>query len=178
VLQINILKTTNYTSFKIQIMKLSAFKQALTTFENTISFQLPNGTYVPAHFHVTEVGKLTRHFIDCGGVVRNTDVINFQLWIEKDIDHRLTPTKLNGIIEKSQALLFLPDAEIEVEYQQETIGKFNVEFENGVFQLKNTLTTCLAPDACGVPEAKQKIQLKVIATKSSDACCTPGSSCC
>ncbi len=28
----------------------------------TIAFQLPNGNLVPNHFHVTEVGKVTKHF--------------------------------------------------------------------------------------------------------------------
>jgi len=31
------------------------------------SFKLPEGTYLPAHFHMTEVGLVTKHFVDCGG---------------------------------------------------------------------------------------------------------------
>ena len=48
---------------------------------------------VPSHFHVTEVGKITKHFIDCGGTVRNEEVVNFQLWQADDYDHRLHPEK-------------------------------------------------------------------------------------
>ena len=70
-----------------------------------IAFQLPNGELVPSHFHVTEVGKVTKHFIDCGGTVRNEVVANFQLWEENDYDHRLHPKKLIHIIELS-ALLY------------------------------------------------------------------------
>jgi hypothetical protein len=46
-------------------MKLSEIKK-LDTLEN-VTFQLPDGTTVPEHFHVTEVGLITKNFIDCGG---------------------------------------------------------------------------------------------------------------
>lgn len=46
-------------------MKLSEFKSELQQL-NTFAFQLPNGSFVPNHFHVTEVGKVSKHFIDCG----------------------------------------------------------------------------------------------------------------
>jgi hypothetical protein len=60
-------------------MKLSEIKNQLKNLSQ-IAFQLPNGELVPNHFHVTEVGKITKHFIDCGGVVRTEEVVNFQLW--------------------------------------------------------------------------------------------------
>jgi hypothetical protein len=47
-------------------MKLSEIKKKLDTLEN-VTFQLPDGTTVPEHFHVTEVGLITKNFIDCGG---------------------------------------------------------------------------------------------------------------
>lgn len=50
-------------------MKLSEVKQALLSIES-LTFLLPEGVQVPAHFHVTEVGMITRHFIDCGGKER------------------------------------------------------------------------------------------------------------
>ena len=57
-------------------MKLSEVKSALTKLD-TIAFQLPNGELVPTHFHVTEVGKISKHFIDCGGMqmITTTDYI-------------------------------------------------------------------------------------------------------
>ena len=60
-------------------MKISELKARLNDVD-TLVFELPNGTTVPAHFHVTEVGLVTKHFIDCGGTVRNEKVANFQLW--------------------------------------------------------------------------------------------------
>ena len=50
-------------------MKLSTFKKTLSELD-TLKFQLPDGHFVPAHFHITEVGNLTRNYIDCGGIVR------------------------------------------------------------------------------------------------------------
>ena len=35
-------------------MLISAFKQTLSELD-TLNFQLPNGLFVPAHFHITEV---------------------------------------------------------------------------------------------------------------------------
>jgi hypothetical protein len=96
-------------------MKLSEIKKSLNELE-TICFQLPNGTLIPSHFHVTEVGKITKHFIDCGGTVRQEEVVNFQLWNANDYDHRLHPEKLLQIIERSEKILGIEDLEIEVEY--------------------------------------------------------------
>ena len=81
-------------------MKLSEIKPVLNTVE-TVSFILPSGQFVPQHFHVTEVGMITKNFIDCGGTVRNEKVVNFQLWEANDFDHRLAPQKLKNIIELS-----------------------------------------------------------------------------
>jgi len=71
-------------------MKISEMKQALAGLD-TVNFRLPTGEYLPAHFHVTEVGLVSKHFIDCGGVERQETVANFQLWEAGDYDHRLAP---------------------------------------------------------------------------------------
>ena len=88
-------------------MKLSEIKKHLASLK-TIAFQLPNGDLVPNHFHVTEVGRVTKNFIDCGGTVRNEEVANFQLWEADDYDHRLHPEKLTHIIELSEKVTFEP----------------------------------------------------------------------
>lgn len=158
-------------------MKLSEIKNSLKVLE-TIAFQLPNGDLVPNHFHVTEVGKVTKHFIDCGGTVRNEEVANFQLWEANDYDHRLHPEKLLSIIELSENKLQIPDLEIEVEYQmKETIGKFNLEFDGKNFLLTSKLTDCLAKDKCGIPPEKLKVKIGGWKAKET-SCCTPNSDCC
>ncbi|AUC84141.1 hypothetical protein CW731_01990 [Polaribacter sp. ALD11] len=155
-------------------MKLSEVKLAIQKLE-TIGFQLPNGTLVPNHFHVTEIGKITKHFIDCGGTVRKEEVVNFQLWNANDYNHRLHPEKLLSIIELSEKILKIENLEIEVEYQTETIGKFGLEFDGKNFLLTNKLTDCLAPDKCGIPVEKTKTQISQIQAGNS---CEPGSGCC
>ena len=141
-------------------MKLSDFKKALST-TNAIQFKLPNDSFVPAHFHITEVGKITKNFIDCGGTVRAEETICMQLWESVDVWHQLSPEKLLNIIALSEKQLNIADGEIEIEYQNGTIGKYGVEFSNGIFSLTNKTTACLAEDKCGIPsfgKVKEKIQ--------------------
>lgn len=147
-------------------MKLSELKAHLQTAEG-VNFKLQNGTTVPDHFHVTEVGVVTKHFIDCGGKVRHEKVANFQLWDANDFEHRLKPAKLIHIIALSEKVLEMEDLEIEVEYQTETIGKYDLGFDGKDFMLLSKQTACLAKENCGVPE-KEAIQ----------SCCTPNSNCC
>jgi len=151
-------------------MKLSEIKNILPGLDN-VEFQLENGKFVPEHFHVTEIGSVTKNFIDCGGTIRKEERVNFQLWNADDYEHRLKPGKLLHIINLSEEKLGIGDFEIEVEYQDQTIGKYDLEFNGKNFVLKNKLTACLAADACGIEPAKE---LK----NSPKTSCTPGSGCC
>ncbi|MBT9189693.1 DUF6428 family protein [Zobellia russellii] len=155
-------------------MKISEIKTELSKLDK-IAFQLPNGELVPNHFHVTEVGKITKHFIDCGGTVRKEEVVNFQLWNANDYDHRLHPEKLVHIIELSEKTLGIEDLEIEVEYQADTIGKFGLDFDGTNFLLTTKQTDCLAKDNCGIPAEKPKLQFSDLGQGSS---CDPKSGCC
>lgn len=155
-------------------MKLSEVKQTLTSL-NEVTFQLHDGRYVPSHFHVTEVGIINKKFIDCGGTVRDEYAVNFQLWEANDYDHRLAPKKLSDIIKLSEKVLGIEDAEVEVEYQGETIGKYGLEFNGKHFLLTAKLTNCLAPDKCGIPEQKPRIKMSQLVQSNG---CTPGSGCC
>ncbi|WP_276379813.1 DUF6428 family protein [Flavobacterium sp. H4147] len=156
-------------------MKLSEIKQILPELQN-VEFQLENGTFVPEHFHVTEVGIIKKHFIDCGGVIREEQVVNFQLWNANDFEHRLKPAKLLHIIELSESKLGIGDFEIEVEYQSDTIGKYDLAFNGKIFVLQNKTTACLAQDSCGIPTEKMKVNLGDL--KNDVSCCTPNSGCC
>jgi hypothetical protein len=156
-------------------MKLSEIKNYLKTAEN-VSFKLPNETYVPEHFHVTEVGLITKNFIDCGGTVRKEIKVNFQLWEANDFEHRLKPQKLLNIIELSEKVLNIGDEEIEVEYQSQTIGKYGLDYDGKDFILTNKMTDCLAQDQCGIPT--EKLKTKIGEWKEKTSCCTPNSNCC
>ena len=155
-------------------MKLSEVKNCLNTLEN-VAFKLPDGTFVPNHFHVTEVGLVTKNFIDCGGTVRNETVVNFQLWDADDLEHRLKPKKLLDIIILSEKILGITDHEIEVEYQDNTIGKYNLDFDGQNFELVNKLTNCLAQDKCVIPADHLKGNTS---DKNEEPCCSPDGNCC
>ena len=154
-------------------MKIEEIKSILNEAKE-IKFQLPSGELVPEHFHVTEVGKVTKDFIDCGGTVRHEQVANFQLWSANDYNHRLHPEKLNKIIELSQSKLDIGDLEIEVEYQADTVGKYGLSYDGNSFLLTTKNTDCLAKDNCGIP--KDKVDLSSLSAAYS--CCTPGGGCC
>ncbi|MBA4301984.1 hypothetical protein SAMN03080617_03402 [Algoriphagus alkaliphilus] len=156
-------------------MKLSEIKSRLPQLSH-LTFLLPNGTPVPAHFHITEVGQVNKRFIDCGGTLRDEKTVNFQLWEDGDYDHRLGAKKLLDIIQLSERVLGLEDLEVEVEYQGDTIGKYGLEFNGGVFTLTNKMTDCLAKDKCGIPAQKPKVRLSILS--ASESSCAPGSGCC
>lgn len=155
-------------------MTLSEIKNHLSKAEQ-IAFELPDGSLVPAHFHVTEVGKVTKDFIDCGGKRRKEEVANFQLWEENDYDHRLHPEKLVHIIELSQKTLDMGDLPIEVEYQGTTIGKYSLDHNGKNFVLTTKQTACLAREECGVPADAKMVDISNMAANNS---CTPGGGCC
>lgn len=155
-------------------MKLSEVKQILQNLD-TIAFQLPDGNLVPSHFHVTEVGKVSKHFIDCGGTVRTEEVVNFQLWSADDYDHRLHPEKLLHIIELSEGVLEIGDHQVEVEYQGDTIGKYGLDFDGNFFLLSTKNTACLALDFCGIPAEKPRLKLSEL---QGGASCKPETGCC
>ena len=152
-------------------MKLSQFKTQLENLEK-LDFYLENGTKIPSHFHITEIGISTKQFTDCGNTFRISKKATFQLWSSTDIDHRLNPKKVISIID-STSHLFVEDLDIEIEFQQETVGKFALNFENDKFVLMNTFTDCLAKDSCGLPVEKIKKSINELVNT-----CSPNSGCC
>jgi len=156
-------------------MKLSEVKTILGNTEN-VSFADENGNLIPLHFHITEVGVVVKHFIDCGGSFRSEKKANLQLWVANDTEHRMTADKFLKIIKLSEGLLGTEDLPVEVEYQGITIGKYDLDHNGQHFVLRNTKTACLAEDACGIPGVKQKVVLSEI--KPTTTTCTPGGGCC
>tara|TARA_B100000579_G_C22464357_1_gene680433 strand:+ start:112 stop:576 length:465 start_codon:yes stop_codon:yes gene_type:complete len=154
-------------------MKLSDFKIHISKVEK-VNFQLENGSNIPAHFHITEIGLSNKKFIDCGGVIRNENLISFQLWHANDFNHRLKPKNVLEIISIAENAIISEDLEIEIEYQDSTIGKYNVSFDGKNFILLNKKTNCLAEDQCGIEIKKPKISLSQLQTSK----CSPDSDCC
>ena len=158
-------------------MKKSEFIAALGQAEN-LRFELPDGSVVPAHFHLTEAGLVTRQFVDCGGTHRTECTLSLQLWVATDTEQRLSPQKLLRILDLAAPILGTDDLPVEVEYQGSTIGRYGLRYTSGTFVLEATHTNCLALDKCGIPE-KPKIKLADLGGVSAkQACCTPGGGCC
>lgn len=154
-------------------MRTSEFKKRLEE-TTALLFVQPNGTVVPLHFHVTEAGLTTKQFIDCGGVVRTEKKLTLQLWVAHDYEHRLNPVKLLGIIDTFEQQISKEDLDVEIEYQQDTIGRYGLNFDGMRFVLQPLQTDCLAPDRCSIPTTKQKVELAAL----GGSCCTPGGGCC
>lgn len=158
-------------------MLLSDLKNHLQNIDS-LTFEKPDGSIIPLHFHVTELGLNTRHFIDCGTDIHKETFACFQNWVANDTDHRLSPQKFLNIIEQSKMVIGENNPEIEVEYQTDTIGRYALQFSNNSFQLVAKQTDCLAKEKCGIPVEKKKISLVSLGQENDNACCTPGGGCC
>lgn len=137
-------------------MTVAEFRAALLASPDApLHLMLPDGDFVPAHFHVTEVGRVQKDFIDCGGTTRSATTCLLQVWVASDTAHRLTAGKLAGILKMAAPLLGSDDLAVEVEYERDAVSQFPVAAAEvtpmGVlFHLGRKHTDCLAPDKCGI----------------------------
>jgi hypothetical protein len=138
-------------------MKLSELKSILTAKpEARLRFLLPNGEFAPAHVHVTEVARVDKRFIDCGGTLRTDSVCRLQTWHANDVEHRLTAGKLMRIFAKAEQVLLTDDLDVDVEHEVGFISQFPLESVDAqadeiVFRLGVRRTACLAEDKCLPP---------------------------
>lgn len=159
-------------------MKLTELQNALQTMDE-VHFTLPDGKFIPRHYHLTEIGLATKTFVDCGGKKHTDKKVTLQLWTSIDYNHRLKSDKFLNIINTSLPLFEGEDLDVEVEYQTDTVGKFGLDFDGNNFNLLGTKTDCLATDLCGIDAIKNKAKksLTELGTKIENAC-TPGGGCC
>lgn len=138
-------------------MKLTEFKAALAQHADlSLRFLLPDGTAVPGHAHVTEVARIDKRFVDCGGTLRTDTMCRLQIWVADDLHHRLTAGKLLKILSKAGPVLQSEDLAVDVEYEAGWISQFpleSIEARSGelVFRLTERHTACLAEDKCKTP---------------------------
>jgi len=135
-------------------MKLIELKTHLSEHGNlALRIVMPNGDCVPAHAHVTEVARVEKRFIDCGGTLREESICRLQTWVADDIEHRLIAGKLLGILGKAGPVLLSEDLEVDIEYEQGVItqsrlNSVRVLGNEIVLELKERRTACLAPEKC------------------------------
>lgn len=120
-----------------------------------LHMMLPSGEFVPAHFHVTEIGSVQKKFIDCGGVRRDSEFCVLQVWTANDVEHRLTAGRLAQIFELAEPIVGHADLPVVVEYGPEVAAQYfvsdvEVTPKGLLFVLVGKQTECLAPQRCGV----------------------------
>jgi hypothetical protein len=149
-------------------MQLSEFKKLLAkNSSRNIRFVLPTGTKIPPHAHVTEVARIDKKYIDCGGTRRTDTVCRLQTWFQDDTDHRLTAEKLSAILEKSASFFDKEDPEVDVEHEAPFISHFPIEKMEAdgdtlIIHLGVKHTACLAEDRCIPPNLYKPYQSKIL----------------
>ncbi len=99
-------------------MSLNALSAALAAApELPLTVVWPDGEPIEAHFHVTEVGRVQKDFVDCGGTVRRVVSCLLQTWVGDDTDHRITGGKLLRAITAAAPILRDEDLPVELEYE-------------------------------------------------------------
>lgn len=167
--------------------------------QQSLRIVLPNGEVIAAHFHITEVGHVSKNFMDCGGTRRKTESCLLQTWVFLDLHHRLTTTKLANILRMAGDVLPALDLPVEIEHEAGVVSQYPVVSGSSDGQTL-TLTTglkhtaCLAMDLCCAPTASTAPAAGAVATGATTAttsalasadkprvkagaCCSPASGC-
>ena len=113
----------------------------------------PDGEPIEAHFHVTEVGRVQRDFVDCGGTVRQIVTCLLQSWVGDDVEHRITGGKLLKAFIHAEPILRGEDLPVEFEYDACNVVQLKVlsavaESSRLVMRLGKKQTDCLAKELC------------------------------
>ena len=109
-------------------VKLHDLLERVKTFPGTFPrFVLPDGDYIPAHAHVTEVGHVLKNFIDCGGERGKTESVLLQTHVGNDTSHRLRSDRFATILELGSHVGPTDQLEVEVEYDCCVVSQYPVE---------------------------------------------------
>jgi len=144
---------------KNSVMTVSTLQTVLSTAPQLpISVVWPDGEAIEAHFHVTEIGRVQRDFVDCGGTVRRVVTCLLQTWVGEDVDHRITGEQLLKAFAHAVPILGGEDLPAELEYESCNVVQLKVVSagaESGalVIRLGKKHTDCLAKELC-VPSAR------------------------
>ena len=117
---------------------------------------LPTGNQVPVSFHITEVGRVQKTFLDCGGRLHQAETCQLQAWVGGDDDHRIASGKMASILDKARAILPNDNIPVEIEYGDTAVSQYPVvdyamDNDAVVLRLTTKQTDCLAKELCGAP---------------------------
>lgn len=158
-------------------MQISELKSLLAEYSDRyFRLSLPDGAAVPVSFHITEVGRVQKTFLDCGGTLRERTTCQLQVWVGEDYEHRIETGKMAGILEKGKSLLPDDSVPVEIEYEDRVISQYTIDGHEltddaVILRLAHKHTECLAPELCGLPD----FRLPAIGGKAS--CCGPNGCC-
>lgn len=112
-----------------------------------------DGEPIEPHFHVTEVGRVQKDFVDCGGTIRRQVSCLLQTWVGPDLDHRITAGKLLKAFDHARPILGDEDLPVELEYEtcnvvQLKVAEARIEDGQWIIQLASKHTDCLAKELC------------------------------
>ncbi len=159
-------------------MHLTEFKKALNQHpEKLLHFVLPTGTRIPPHAHITEVARIDKHFIDCGGTVRKESACRMQIWFADDTEHRISAQKLLKVLDKSASILGTDELAVDFEYEAPFISQFPVtsfvsEGNSLLVLLGIRHTDCLAKDIClPSPKSSKSFTIPQLPQLERTKCC-------
>ena len=132
-------------------------------------FVLPDGDYIPAHAHVTEVGHVVRNFIDCGGLTGKEEKVVLQTHVGDDTDHRLRSDRFAKILELGTRVIPSADLDVDVEYDccvvaQYPIAEARPDGEHLKLILSRSRTQC---------RARERRE-----SETAGSCCATSAACC
>ncbi|MBS0657922.1 MAG: hypothetical protein JSR82_06715 [Verrucomicrobia bacterium] len=137
-------------------MKLHELKRALRAHpERLVRIQLPDGDSIPAAYHLTEVGQVSKVFIDCGGKVHSELRCVLQTWVGRDTEHRLRAGRFADILDLGRAVVASEEMEVEIEHGQLQAAQYPLRrwrldgAGQVVLELTHKATDCLAKARCG-----------------------------
>lgn len=132
-------------------------------------FVLPDGDYIPAHAHVTQVGHVVRNFIDCGGLTGKEEKVVLQTHVDSDTDHRLRSARFAKILQLGSRVIPSADLDVDVEYDccvvaQYPIGEATPDGEHLNLILQRGRTQC---------RARERRE-----SETATGCCATSATCC
>jgi len=132
-------------------------------------FVLPDGTYIPAHAHVTEISHVVRNFIDCGGMIGKEEKIVLQAHVGDDKEHRLRADRFAKILQLGTRVIPSMELHVDVEYDCCVVAQYPIA---GVRSEEDYLDLMLQR---GRTQCRARERRKAEVT---DSCCQGVPACC
>ncbi len=132
-------------------------------------FVLPNGDYIPAHAHVTEVEHLVRNFIDCGGLTGKEEKVVLQTHVGDDTEHRLQSDRFAKILQLGNRVIPNADLDVDVEYDCCVVAQYPI----AETQLRGQYLDLILKRGRTQCRARERRQAETAA-----GCCATSASCC